>query len=259
MKINFKIFLSTILLVKVILCQEQDELKILTNTTETNLTDSEKDTKQKELQNYDLPKEIYEEFAEYQSLEDYNNTCSYENYFEIYNEKTLSDSIRAKNCTPNYKTFHHILEAGWFNLVEHLVKNIYLPQLIDPSHTMYTYLKKFESQSGKLKHLLEDTSKYEKLPLNYAYENFENSIKISIPLPDPSLNVEYLSVFCFKDLFKINAIFKARNKYVKFSDSKKLFDLIDGDCESNYNNYNQKLEITFNKVNKLKKWTSLFK
>jgi hypothetical protein len=259
MKINLKNFLFAILLANLIFCQEDESLKIITNTTETNLTESEKNETQKNLQNFDLPKEILEEYSEYQNLEDYNNTCTYENYIDNYNEKTLSESIRAKNCIPNYKTFQLILDAGWFNLTEHLVKNIYLPQLIDPSHTMYTYLKKFESQSGKLKHLLADTTKYEKLPINYAYENFENSIKISIPLPDPSFNVEYLSVYCYKDLFKINAIFKARNKFVKFSDSKKLFDFIDGDCESNYNNYNQKLEITFNKVSKLKKWTTLFK
>jgi hypothetical protein len=236
------------------MCNEEannlTDVKIGPNLTEGNSTN---------IDNFDLPQEITKIYGEHQSLEEYNNTCAYEHLFESFSEKKLNDTIRRENCVPNFKTLQLILEAGWFNLVEHLVQNVYLPKLIDPTHIIYTFLKKFETQTNKLKHLLPDSSKYETLPASYSFDNFDNSIKITLPLPDASFVVEYLTVYCYKDLLKISAIFKARHKYYKFNDSKKLFDLVGGECEHNYNSFNHKLEITFDKLNKLKKWTSLFK
>lgn len=208
---------------------------------------------------YKLPEEIYENFQEYDLLEEYNKTCSFENVFDSFTEQKLKERIIRENCIPNFKTFQNILENGWVKLYEYLVQHVYLPKLIDPTSAVYTYLKKYETQSGRFKYFLNDTSSYEEIQTNYQYENFDNKIQVTIPLPDASFVLEQLSLYCYKDLLKIKGIFKARHKLYKISESKYLFDMVDGDCEYNYNSFNHKIEISFNKMNKLKKWTSLFK
>ena len=254
-QIQIQISLLYLLLISVNLinCQSDDDnatdatLGIVANIT--NITDV-----------FRLPEEVYLKYSEYQILEDYNKTCAYEHIFDSFNEKKLEEMIRKDNCIPNIKTLQSILEAGWLNLAEYLVSEVYLPKQIDPTNAIYSYLKKYESQAGKLKYLLNDSSlKYDNLLAAFSYENFQNSIKITIPLPDASFVVEYLSVYCYKDMFKIRGIFKAKHKIFKMNESKKLYDMTEAECEYNYNSFNHKIEITFDKLNKIKVWNTLFK
>jgi hypothetical protein len=208
---------------------------------------------------YELPVELYENYQAYHLLEEYNKTCSFEKVFDSFTEQKLKERIIRENCIPNFKTFQNILENGWVSLYEYLVQEIYLPKLIDPTSAVYTYLKRYETQSNRFKYFLNDTSAYEEIQPNYIFENFENKIGLTIPLPDASFVLEHLSLYCYKDLLKIKGIFKSRHKLYKILESNYLFDMVDGDCEYNYNSFNHKIEISFNKLNKLKKWTSLFK
>jgi hypothetical protein len=208
---------------------------------------------------YSLPEEILKTYANYQTLEDYNNTCSYENIIEVVNEEELKAKILRENCTPNAKTLSKILDAGWTNLCNYLVNQVYLPNLIDPTHIIYTYTQKYETQVNRFKYLIDDLSTYEKLPIDYKFENLDSNVKIGIKLPDPSFVIEYLSVYCYKDSLKINSIFRSRQRLVRIVDSKTLFDVVESECENNYNPYNNQLEINLVKINKIKKWHSLFK
>jgi hypothetical protein len=107
------------------------------------------------------------------------------------------------NCVPSQKTFIKILEAGWSELSGFIVKEIYLPKLIDPTHTLYTYIKKYETQVSKFKYLLDDITNYENYAANYKFENFDTYVKLFVKLPYPIFVVEYLSFYCYKDLLKI--------------------------------------------------------
>jgi hypothetical protein len=209
---------------------------------------------------FKLPDEILKDYAEYKVLEELSaeQTCSMEHNFQMYDENKIVEKIKKDPCIVNSKTFSLILEAGWLNAARHLVQEIYLVKYIDPSHTLYTYINKYESNSSKLKNLLYENISGE-LKTNYSFENSENSVRVIVKLPDSSFNVEYLSVYCYKDLMKINGIFKTRNKLFKIVDSKYFFDLIEGDCQHNFNSYNGEIEIDFQKKNKLKVWNSLFK
>ena len=60
-------------------------------------------------------------------------------------------------------------------------------------------------------------------------------------------------------MFKLNAVFKTRNKIYKVSDSKTLYDHIDGDCTHSFNHYTHQVDIKFNKLNKYKRWENLFR
>lgn len=209
---------------------------------------------------YKLPDEILEHYAHYKALEEYmGETCNYESIIEDYSEIKLKEKIGRERCIPNWKTLAKILELGWTELGKYLVTEVYLPKLIDPTRTIYTYIKKYETGTRKLNYLLGDLSKYENIQLNYKYENFDDNVKVTVQLPDASYIVEYLSIYCYKDLLKIHGIFRTRNKLVRIKDSKTLFDAIDNECEYNYNSFDHQIEINLNKVNKLKKWTKLFK
>lgn len=208
---------------------------------------------------YTLPKEILEHYAEYHTLEEFNNTCTYETIFNGFTEKKLEEKIKRDNCIPNSKTLALILEAGWYNLTKFLVEEVYLKKAVDPTNIIFTYVRQFENSASKLKFLLGDLISYATLSPSYSYDNFDNNVKILIHIPDQSYILEYLSIYCYKDLFKVNSIFRSRNKFYRLVDSKNLFDIVDGECDYSYNSFSHQVEINIIKKNKLKKWTSLFK
>lgn len=206
-----------------------------------------------------FPKEVLDNYAEYMSLDEVKtNLCNLENQMENYDEASFLRKIKILNCIPNPKTLATILDAGWYNVTEYLIKEVYLPNYIDPVSIVYTYAHKTESKLKSMLHLLEN-AKYESLPLVYTFENFDNTIKFKIKLPDASFVSEYISILCYKDMFKLNATFKSRHKLYKLKDTKRFFDLVQGECEYTYNNFENVVQLSFTKVNKFKKWDRLFK
>jgi hypothetical protein len=238
---QMKILLSFILL-GAIVCKKNATISLFMNGTSNKY----------------LPDELLDTYHEYSILEDYNNTCNIETYIESNPVEKIKQKIKDSKCIPDYKSFISILENGWLDLGKELVVNHYLPNSIDPTIPLYSYINK---QEGKVKYLdnINKEHKFEKLNLNYEFESNDNSVSFRAKLPDHGYVLEYYSVFCYKDMFKLNAVFKTRNKMYKFSDSRTFYDGIDGDCEHNFNHFTHQVEVKFNKLNKFKRWESLFR
>jgi hypothetical protein len=207
-----------------------------------------------------LPEELFETYLEYTALEEYtNNTCNLENFIESNPKHVVLKKIEESKCIPDYKSFAAILDNGWTEIAEKMIKNIYLDKNIDPTHTLYTNINKNEAKIKYLQQLDTEQETYEKLRISYDFENFDNSIKFKVNIPDLTYVLEDYSIFCYKDMFKLHAVFRSRNKFYKIEESKQFYDLIDGDCEHNYDSFSGIMNISFNKVNKYKKWIELFK
>lgn len=213
-------------------------------------------------ENY-FSEEIKEKYGEYTLLEDHDKTCNYENLINSSNEENIKNKITensiSKNCVPDIKSFVSILENGWKELAEYLVTEIYLQKMVDPSQTILSYTNKSDTKLKYLVQFVNEFSKSTKLIPKYTYENFDDKIKFNVVLPDASYNPEYVSVFCYKDSFKINSILKTKNKIFRIYESKQFYDQIVGDCEYTFNSFSNQLELSFNKLNKMKKWEKLFK
>lgn len=229
-------------------------LIILTNTDE--IIDKNEDY---------FSKEILEKFSEYTPLEEYKQVCNYESLITSSDEETIKDkmvqntSANTKNCVPDGKSLAAVLENGWNNLAEFIIKDIYFPKLIDPSQTIITFSNKNESKLKSLVQFVNLFSNSANLSPKYNHENFDDKIKFNIVLPDASYVPEYISIFCYKDSFKINSVFKSRNKIFRIYESKQFYDSISGDCEYNFNSFNNQIELSLKKLNKMKKWDKLFK
>jgi hypothetical protein len=205
-----------------------------------------------------LPKELFENYLEYTSLEEYtNNTCNLESFIENNPMLSVLKKIEENKCIPDYKSLAAILENGWTEIAENLIKNIYLSKNIDPTQTLYTYINKNDAKIKHLQQLESEEEIYEKLKITYEFENFDNSIKVKIKIPDYIL--DHYSLFCYKDMFKLHAVFRDRSKHFKVEESRQFFDFIDGECEHSYDSFSTIINISFNKVNKYKKWRELFK
>ena len=221
------------------------------------LSHNVEDSKKNSLESF-FPKEILDKFDEYVSLEDYDKACNLENMIKTNNENIVRTKLLNSDCIPNSKTLNAVLENGWFEIARDLVKEVYLKMKIDPTSALYNFYNKEEGKFNKLKTLISDV-KYETLKPQYDFINFDNSIKLLLKLPDASFIAEYVSVYCYKDMLKINAIFRSKNKFYKHTDKKILYDTIVNDCETNFNSFENNLEITIEKQNKLKKWEKIFK
>lgn len=207
-----------------------------------------------------LPTELLETYQEYTALEDYtNNTCNIENFIEGNPKPAVIKRIQEIKCVPDFKSFAAILENGWTDVAEIMIQNIYLNKKIDPTHTLYTHINKNEAKIKYLQQLDSELETYEKLRVSYEFENYDNDIKFKIKIPDQSYVLEHYSIFCYKDMFKLHAVFRSRNKFYKLEESKQFFDIVDGDCEHSYDSFSGIMNISFNKVNKYKKWVELFK
>ena len=247
----------------------EPKIEITENITQNkNDTNSSSDAKIEVIENNTqnknetyFPPEILKEYAEYETLEELDNTktCNYENMIDQYNENYVITKIKQKNCIPDAKTLNMVLETGWEELAQYLVKEVYLAQHIDPTSTIYTFIRNNESKMKTIKNLISDYTKFDKIPINYKFENLDNSVKLLIKLPDPTYAPEYFSIFCQKDLFKLHAIFKSRNKIIRMVDSKTLYDHMEGECQYNFNYFEHQIEVSFNKLSKLKVWDRLFK
>jgi hypothetical protein len=205
-----------------------------------------------------FPQEVLEKYDEYITLEDYEKACNIENMIKSNDEMFVRSKLLNSECIPDCKSLTAVLENGWYEIAKILVTEVYLKQKIDPTSTLYNYYNKEESKLNKLKTLFADI-KYETLNPQYSFVNFDNSVKLIMKLPDASFIAEYVSIYCYKDMFKINAIFKSRNKLYKHADQKILYDSIVNDCETNFNSYENHLEISMEKQNKLKIWEKAFK
>lgn len=212
-----------------------------------------------------FPKEILEKYSEYTPLEEYKQVCNYENILLSFDEELMKEKIiqntsaNSKNCVPDAKSLAAILENGWNKLAEFIIKDVYFPKLIDPSQSIITFSGKSESKLKSLVQFVNLFSNSANLVPKFNHENFDDKIKFNIVLPDASYSPEYISVFCYKDSFKINAVFKSRNKTYRLSESKQFYDFILGDCEHNFNSFNNQIEFSLKKLNKMKKWEKLFK
>lgn len=207
-----------------------------------------------------IDEEILKHYAYYTTLEEYqNDTCYLEPQIEAYTEDVITKRIKDSGCIPDSKSLSAILELGWEKLAEYLVKDVYLANMIDPSSIMYSYLYKNEGKIKYLRNLIVDVTKMDKLDLTYSFENYDNVVKFYGKLPDASYSVEYFSVFCYKDMLQIHAIFKARNKIYRLKDSRTLYDEMENECEYNYNSFDAQFEFSLNKVKQMKKWEKLFK
>jgi len=216
-----------------------------------------------------FPPEILEKFAEYTQLDELENSqiCNYEKFIANYKEDFVKEKIvqnfknaysEKKNCVPDNKSLVAILENGWVNLSEFLIKEIYLPKNIDPSNIVIGYINSSQSKLKSISEKIKDSSKSKKLNVKFSFENFDESIKMNIIFPDASYVPEYTSIFCYKDSFKVNAIVKSRNNSFKLNESKKFFAEIVGNCQYIFNSFSNSIEITFEKAKKLKKWEKLF-
>jgi hypothetical protein len=207
-----------------------------------------------------LPNELFDNYLEYAALEEYtNNTCNLESFIENNSKLSVLKKVDEIKCIPDYKTFASILENGWTEVAEKLIKNIYLDKKIDPINTLYTYINKIEGKINYFEQSETEQEIHEKLKIGYEFENLDNSINFKVKIPDFSFVLEHYSVFCYKDMFKLHAVFRARNKLYKIQESKQFFDLVDGECEHNYDSFSGTMNMSLNKVNKYKKWGELFK
>ena len=211
-------------------------------------------------QNDYLPNELYENYMEYNILEEYsNNTCNLENLIENYPKSKTLNKLEDGKCIPDHKTFSLILDKGWTDIGKLLVDNIYLKNNIDPTNTLYNYISKIDSTVKYLEKHETWNEKYDKIKVSYSFENFDNYIKFKVVLPDLSYILEHYSIFCFKDMFKVSAIFRVRNKLYSIDETKYLFDMIENDCEHEYDSFTNTIKVSLNKLHKYKKWEELFK
>jgi len=209
--------------------------------------------------------EILEKFAEYTPVEEYKQVCNYESMIITSDEETIKNKIisnsapNTKNCVPDSKSFIAILENGWSNLSEFIIKDIYFPKLVDPSQIVISFINKSDSKLKSLVHYVNEYSESTDISPKFNFENFDDKITFNIVLPDGSYILEYISIFCYKDAFKINSVFKSKNKLFRINLSKQFYDLISGDCDYTFNSFNNQIEFSFKKMNKMKKWDKLFK
>jgi hypothetical protein len=205
-----------------------------------------------------LPDELFEKYHEYSILEEYNNTCNLENSIENQPHEKVQQRIKEGKCVPDYKSFMAILENGKLDIGKDLVLNYYLANSIDPTIPLYSTINKYENKAKYLDNLnLEH--KFERVKLIYDYEDKDTAINFKAKLPDESYVLESYSIFCYKDMFKLNATFRNRNKIYKVTDAHTFYDQIEGDCEHSYNQFTSQFEVKMDKLNNYKRWETLFR
>jgi len=221
---------------------------------------------QKELSDKDeyFSREILDKYDEYTLLEEYEKVCNYDNLILLSNEETVKQKIvlnneaKTKNCVPDNKSFLSVLENGWFELANFIIKDIFFPKLVDPSQILLSYTNKNESKIKVFLQFMNNYGKTSNIDVKYLFENFDEKINFSVVLPDASYSPESISIFCYKDLFKINSVFKSKGKLFRINVSKKLYDHVTGKCEHTFNSFSNQIEVKFDKLNKMKKWERLF-
>lgn len=170
----------------------------------------------------------------------------------------IEEKIREKECIPDHSTLVYLLEEGKIDIVAKLIENIYLPNEIDPTDSVNSWIGKTEARLRQVNQVLQAID-YKKLTPHYSYINYDNKISMVIKIYEESLVPEKLFIHCYKNMIVFNTIFQKKGERFVVSDKKYLFDEVDGECEYNYNSYGTEIEITINKKNKYKKWDSLFK
>jgi hypothetical protein len=206
-----------------------------------------------------LPDELFENYQEYTVLEENNNTCNIESFVDSQPLEKVKLRISQSNCIPDHKSFAAILDNGWLGLSKDLVVNQYLENLIDPTSALYRYIGKHETKIKYVESFYAPDQNFEKLVLKYDFDNADNTILFRAKMPDEGYVLEHYSVFCYKDMFKLNAVVRRRNKLYKVSDSRTFYDLIEGDCEHSHKKFTYQVEINLNKLNKYKRWATLFR
>lgn len=203
------------------------------------------------------PEEIKEIYAEYTSLAEKEDVCNLVSIF-MNHPNIIEDKIREKACIPDINSLLYLLEEGKIETVGKLIENIYLPNDIDPTDVINSWIGKTE---GKIKHMnaLIEEKKYKNLIPKYHFMNFDNKVEMIVKLNEEALVPEKLSINCYKDMLIFSMVFQKKGvKYIA-TDRKYLFDEVDGDCEYNFNQYGSEVEIDINKKNKMKKWDALFR
>ena len=206
-----------------------------------------------------FPAEILEEFSHYTSLmeKDADELCNLISLFEAY-PNNIEDRFKEKNCIPDHHTLRFLLEEGHIELVGKMIVDTYLPNEIDPTEIVNSWIGKTNTLVKRIEQTIEQKN-YLPLTPKYSYMNYDNNVSIVIKLSEEFLLSNKVDVFCIKDLLVVNSSFFKKGKYYYIRDRKKLFDEVDGECESTYNSYSSELEIRVNKKNKMKVWDSLFK
>lgn len=202
-----------------------------------------------------FPSSIEKDFSFYHSLSEIEGTCDLRNSFENY-PKNILLTLKERKCIPSSSSFIFLLEEGHLEEAKSVIKQVLLNE-IDPSNELKTWLSQKESKVKYIQSLLEEGgNKRKALQGKYSFINYDNYIKFIVKLDDNYLS-DKLNIFCYKDMITIKANFYLSKGEFLFSDRKRLFDEVEL-CEFNYNQFNKEIEVTMMKVNKMKKWDSLF-
>lgn len=159
---------------------------------------------------------------------------------------------------PDHASLMYLLEEGKIDIAAKLIENIYLPNEVDPSDIVNSWIGKAESKVKQISQLVA-AMEYKKIVPKYTYLNQDNSVTITIKLVEEGLIPEKLEVTCYKDMLLYNAIFQKKGIKYLVSDKKYLYDEVESGCTSNYNAYGAEIEINLAKKHKLKRWDTLFK
>jgi len=204
-----------------------------------------------------FPEEIKEKFAEYTSLAEKTETCNLINLYDSYPETIFEKTIE-KACMPDYQTLILFLEEGQIELVKYLIENVYLPNDVDPSDIINSWISKNEARMRQVASLSTEVNLSE-LKSRYSFINFDNRVSFIVKFQEDGILPDKISVNCYKDSISMNFIFNKKGQKLKFKDSKKLYDEVESNCSYNFNSYGMEVEINLIKKNKLKKWETIFK
>lgn len=199
--------------------------------------------------------EIKSKYSHYINISESEELCTLVSKFENF-PSLINQNILDSKCIPDVDSLYYLLDEGKLESAELLIKE-YIKRNIDPSIEIKNWVSKKENRTKQIKNLLLNKPGNLYKPA-YAFINYDNYVKFVVKL-DKEYQIGKLTAICHKDLLLIEADFFYSTQSITLKERKKLFDEAEGDCEFNYNSFNQEIEVTLKKKYKLKKWTSLFK
>lgn len=203
-----------------------------------------------------FPKSITDEYASYTSLSSHEETCDLLNVFITYPD-LIKEKVKETRCVPNTKTLLFLLDEGYADEVTYLIENVYLPNEVDPSEVVKSWISKIETLK---KHVNQYKSSINYKPIShkYGFINKDDSVLLVIKLNEIDYVAEKIDVYCNRNLLVVNLIFQKKGEMYSIIEEKRLYDEVE-DCQSNFNSFTSEVEVTMKKKHKLKKWDTLFK
>lgn len=202
-----------------------------------------------------FPKEIEEKYGFYVPLNELENTCDLVHQFENF-PKNCFATIKDKQCILNSQSFTYLLEEGLLEEAKYVIRELYLPNEVDPTYELRNWLSKKEARIKYVSSIINPPLHNKQITGKYSFLNYDNFVKFVLKLDDNYLT-DKLTVLCHKNMLIIRGNFFKSTKQFYLNERKKTYDEIDS-CDFNYNQFKSELEVTIKKVNKLKKWESLF-